>query len=154
MIKHKEALYEIFAAKMVLGQSLYGNCDALMKTNISPLPSKVDKFITLSDFMTLPVQTGRMQAKYLVIMQDIICGGVAYENKIDGDVTAETWAYELARRVRTILRSNQSLQSASYPTGVARRTYIHDTPQEFVLYYDTSCCVHTIRLEIQIEEAD
>jgi hypothetical protein len=118
------------------------------------LPDKVDKFITLSDFMTLPVETGRLQAKYLVYMQDIICGGVAYEDKVDGDVTAETWAYELAKLVRTLLRANQQLVSSSYPNGVAQRSYIQDTPQEYVLYYDTSCCIHTIRFEIQVEEGD
>ena len=154
MIKHKEALYEILSAEMLVGQSLYGICDALMKSSISKLSDKVNKFIVLGDFSTMAVETGRVKKKYLVIQQDIICGGVESLHARDGEVDAEDWAYELVKVVRTILRNNQLLVSTSYPTGVARQTYIQDALQEFVLYYETSCCIQTLRLEIQLEEDD
>ena len=154
MIKHKEALHEIFTAKMASGQSLYQKVDEILKASIVKLPTNVFEFICLGDFVTVPTTTGRLKDKYLVVTQDIICGSTVKERKKEGEVEAEEKAWEMAKLVRTILRDNQTLTSTTYPTGVARKTYINEAPQEFVLYYDTQCCVHTILLEIHLHEDD
>ncbi len=154
MIKHKEALYEIMDAEMQTGQSLAGYCDIILKTSISKLPSDANKFLMLGDFSTIAIESGRIKQKFLIINQDIICGGVENLHNQDGEVDAEEWAFNLVKIVRTILRNNQQLVSASYATGVAKASYIQDAPQEFVFFYDSSCCIHTLKLELHVEEDD
>lgn len=154
MIKHKEALYEIFTAELGAGKALNGKCEVILKTSISKLSDKHRKFLMLGDFLTLPVESGRVKKKFLLVRQDIICGGVENIHEREGEVDAEEWAYSIVKAVRTILRNNQQLVSSSYPSGVARASYIEDAPQEFVLFYDASCCIHTLRLEIHMEEDD
>lgn len=151
-IKHKHALYEIFEAKMVTGQSLDGYCDEILKTNISKPHDDTYKFICLSDFTTTPTVTGRIKDKFFVIIQDIICGGIMKERNVEGELVAEHSAWTLMKLVRTILRDNQLLVSSTYPSGVAKKSYLMDSRQEFVLYYDSNACIHTLPLEIHLQE--
>lgn len=153
-VKHKQALYEIFEAKMVSGQSLYGYCDEILKTNISKVKDGTYTFICLSDFSTTPTTTGRMKEKFFVVVQDIICGAIIKERNVEGELVAEFSAWSLMKLVRTILRDNQILVSTSYPSGVAKKSYLHDARQEFVLYYDSNTCIHTQPLEIHLKEDD
>lgn len=153
-VKHKLALYEILTAALLPGQPLEDLCDEVLKTNISKAKGSTYKFICLSDFTYSPVSAGRVSAKFVSIAQDIICGCFIKERLEEGEVDAEYNSYELARAVRTILRANQLLTSATYPTGVARKSFLMEAPQEFVLYYDTNACIHTLILELQTTEDD
>jgi hypothetical protein len=153
-IKHKEALYEIFDAEMASGQSLDGYCDEILKTNVSKPSGNTYKFICLSDFTTTPTVTGRVKDKFFVVVQDIICGGIIKERNVDGELEAEFNAWTLMRLVRTILRDNQVLASTTHPSGVAKKSFLGDARQEYVLYYDSSTCIHTLPLEIHLQEDD
>jgi hypothetical protein len=153
-IKHKLALYEIFEAAMVAGKSLEGLCEEVLKTNISKPKGRTKKFITLSDFTYSPVSLGRVKDKFALVTQDIICGSFIKERLEEGEVTAEYESYQLALAVRTILRANQTLVSTTYSNGVAKRSLLMEAPQEFVLYYDTSACIHTLILELRVREDD
>ena len=153
-VKHKLALYEIFTAAMASGQSLENLCDEILKTNITKADDDTEKFICLSDFTVTPVVVGRVTNKFSVVTQDIICGSFIKERYKEGEVTAEFNSYELMRAVRTLLRANQALASSTFPLGIARKTFLMEAPQEFVLFYDTNACIHTLLLEIHMQEDD
>lgn len=154
ILKHKHALKEIFEAKMVSGQSLYEKCDAVLSSAVTGLPGEVSNFITLGDFIIDDVPVGDLRDKFMQVVQEIICGSAVDDREDDTELEVEYRAYELARLVRTILKNNRTLTSATYTTGVAKETHILDSPLEHVIYGSSRCAIMRITLMIKMTEDD
>jgi len=151
MIKHKKALYEIFIAEMEAGGSLFGKCDAVLKSSSLTLPDSIYNFITLGDFTIVDVATGDLRDKFMVVTQSIICGSVVVD-EADAEEEAEFRAYTLARLIRTILKGNQKLISSSYPEGVAKSSGVSDSSFEPVIYSESPCHLVVLSFWMKMEE--
>lgn len=154
MIKHKEALYEIFEAARQPGQSLDGKCDAVLKSAGVNLSGDVFEFIALGDFTLEDIMTGDLKDKYVIFYQDIICGSVVRIKELEGEVDAEERAYEIARLVRTLLKGNRKLISTSYPNGAAAACSLVGTRSEAVMYSENQAHLGIITLRIKAQEED
>jgi len=155
MIKHKEALYEIFeAARVNPSSSLYGKCDAILKSAGARLPGDVFDFIALGDFTLEDIVTGDLTDKYVIFYQDIICGSVVKTKELEGEVDAEDKAYEIARLVRTLLKGNRKIISASHPTGAVTSSSLVGTRSEAVIYSENQAHLAVITMSIRTQEED
>jgi len=154
MIKHKEALYEIFETARQPGQSLDGKCDAVLKSAGVNLSGDVFEFIALGDFTLEDIMTGDLKDKYVIFYQDIICGSVVRIKEVEGEVDAEERAYEIARLVRTLLKGNRELISTSYPNGAATASSLVGTRSEAVMYSESQAHLGIITLRIKAQEED
>lgn len=154
MIKHKEALYEIFEAARQPGQSLDGKCDAVLKSAGVNLSGDVFEFIALGDFTLEDIMTGDLKDKYVIFYQDIICGSVVRIKEVEGEVDAEERAYEIARLVRTLLKGNRKLISTSCPNGAATTSSLVGTRSEAVMYSESQAHLGIITLRIKAQEED
>lgn len=152
MMKHKQALYEILTAAMAEGQPLHGYCEKVFKT-ASEHPSGESRFISLGNFIVSDVVVGRVKDKYTGISQDILCVAALDTHHLkEAESDAEAKAFELARKVRTLLRSNQTLASASYPNGIARSTWLRGTPVEPIMYGESHVFLASVTILITMEE--
>jgi len=155
MIKHKEALFEIFEADRVNPSgSLYGKCDKILKSAGVSLPGEVFDFVALGDFVLEDIVTGDLKDKYVIFYQDIICGVVVKLKEVEGEVDAEEKAYELARLVRTLLKGNRKLVSTSYPNGAVTSASLFGTRSEAVVYSDSQAHLAIISVRIRMKEED
>lgn len=155
MIKHKQALYEIFEAdRIISGGSLYGKCDAILKSAGTLLPGEVFDFIALGDFSLEDIVTGDLEDKYVIFYQDIICGSVVKVKEKDSEVDAEDKSYEIARLVRTLLKGNRKLVSTSYPDGAVTSSSLFGTRSEAVVYSDSQAHLAVITIKIRTQEED
>jgi len=154
MIKHKEALYEIFEAARQPGQPLDGKCDVILKSAGVNLSGDVFEFIALGDFTLEDIMTGDLKDKYVTFYQDIICGSVVRIKELEGEVDAEERAYEIARLVRTLLKGNRKLISTSYPNGAATASSLTGTRSEAVVYAESQAHLGIITLRIKAQEED
>lgn len=154
MIKHKQALYEMFDAKRQPGEPLDGKCQSILKTSSEPLPnvSHPHQFITLGGYTVEDIPVGSVVDKYTSVLQDIVCGVAVDGHSDTGEVDSEDGAYELARLVRTILKNNKKLISTSYPVGVARTSRLRDVVSDVVIYSECPCNIMTITIRIQMLE--
>jgi len=154
MIKHKEALYEIFDAERQPGQSLENKCKSILKTSSTALPNEAlpHRFITLGGYTVEDVPSGNVVDKYTSVLQDIVCGAAVDQHSATGEVDSEDDAYELARLVRTILKNNRKLISTTYPTGAAKTLHFRDAVSDVVVYSESPCNIVTITIRIQMLE--
>lgn len=155
MIKHKEALYEIFEdVRTDPDGVLSGKCDAILKSAGTHLPGDVNDFIALGDFSLEDIMTGDLKDKYVIFYQDIICASVVRIKDEEGEVDAEEKSYEIARLVRTLLKDNRTLVSTSYPEGAAKASSLIETRSEAVIYAESQAHLAVITLKIKVQEED
>jgi hypothetical protein len=152
MIKHKQALYEIFEAARQPGQSLENYCEVVLKSAGSLIPEDKYDFIALGDFTLEDIVTGDLKDKFVVIYQDILCGSVVKVKDLAGEVDSEGKACELARLVRTLLKANRTLVSTTYPTGAAKSSSLFGMRSDAVVYGDSQAHVVVVSLRIKTEE--
>jgi len=150
ILKHKQALLEIFTAAMEGGQPLFGLCNGVLKSALSKIPAG-DNFIVLGEFSASDVRVGFMQKKFRVVSQDILAISIIRDNP-EGEETAETAGFELARGIRTVLSANKTLISASYPSGIAIESEHSDSKQIFVVIQDLLTCVQWMSLRMKVIE--
>jgi len=152
MIKHKEALYEIFEKERVEPSGvLYDACEIILKSAGIDLPKDVYNFIALGDWFLEDIVTGNLTDKYVIINQDIICGAVPKDAKT-AEEDAEDASYEIARLVRTLLKANKKLVSTSYSTGVAKTSVLLRATSEAIVYSDSRAHIVVVSLEIRMQE--
>lgn len=150
VLKHKQALYEIFTAAMEAGQPLFGYCDGILRSPLSRVPAW-DTYIMLAEFSASEVAVGMMNKKFRVIKQDI--GAVApIPDAPESEELAETSSFELARLMRTVLANNRTLVSESYPDGIAIESGCSASEEVFVVIQDLTCCVQMLTLEMKVKE--
>ena len=155
MIKHKEALYEIFEdVRTDPSGVLSGKCDRVLKSAGVRLPGDVYDFIAVGDFTLEDIITGDLKDKYVVFYQDIICGSVVKIKEEDGEVDAEEKSYEIARLVRTLLKGNRTLISTSHPNGAVTSSSLVGTRSEAVMYSESQAHIAVITLRIKAQEED
>lgn len=155
MIKHKQALFEIFEdARTDPGGVLFGKCDVILKSAGVNLPGDVYDFVSLGDFTLEDIVTGDLTDKYVIVYQDIICGSVVKIKEVDGEVDAEDKANEIARLVRTLLKSNRKLVSTSYPNGGVSSSFLLGTRSEAVFYSDSQTHIAVISVKLRTQEED
>lgn len=150
ILKHKQALYEIFTAAMEGGLPLFGLCDGILRSALSNVPNW-NKFITLGEFSASDVRVGFMQKKFRVVSQDILAIGVIRDIP-DGEDIAEYDSFELSRGIRTVLSDNRTLISTSYPNGIAIESELSDSRQVFVVIQDLITVVQWITFRIKLVE--
>jgi len=149
LVKHKTALKEIFEAEMQAGGLLESKCDGVLLTAFDNLPDTYSKFITLADFIIDDVIVGRKTSKFVAILQTIVCASVISDNNVGSN--AEFQCMDLGLAVRTILKNNPTLTSVSYPSGVAKETFVLSSPVEPLIYSDVRCMAMSITVEIRME---
>lgn len=155
MLKHKEALYEIFeVARTNPSGSLHGKCDMVLKSAGVSLPGEVFDFIALGDFTLEDIVTGDLTDKYVIFYQDILCGSVIRVKEEEAEIDAEDKSYEIARLVRTLLKGNKKLVSTSYPGGAVTSCSLFGTRSEAVIYSENQAHLAVISLRIKTQEED
>jgi len=150
ILKHKQALFEIFTSAMEGGQPLYGLCDGILRSALAKVPAW-NTFITLGEFSASDVKVGRMQKKFRVVSQDILAVGVIRDIP-DGEDVAEFDSFELARGIRTVLSANRTLISTSYPSGIAIESELSDSKQVFVVIQDMITVVQWLGFRMKVVE--
>jgi hypothetical protein len=152
VLKHKQALYEIFTAAMEASQPLDGYCEGVLKSSLKKVPGW-DKFITLGEFSASDVVTGFMNKKWRVVTQLILAVSPVRDIS-EGEELAEVYSYELSRKIRTILAGNKILVSASYPSGICIESVHSDSELFFVVIQDLICAVQQSSLRMKMVEED
>jgi hypothetical protein len=152
ILKHKQALYEIFMAAMEAGQPLDGYCEGVLKSPLKRVLSW-NKFITLAEFSASDITTGFMNKKFRVINQ-VILAVSPVRDVVEGEELAETSSYELSRKLRTVLANNKTLVSASYPLGIAIESEHSDSELYFAVIQDLICCIQSSTLRMKVIEED
>lgn len=153
MLKHKQALYEIFDAEMQSGQVLEDVCEKILLSAGQALPGDVNEFITLGGFAITDIPTGALKDKYVTLMQTIVCGSTVRDEE-EAESKAEDRVYLLSRLVRTILKNNQTLVSTTYPDGAAKRSFLSDAFLDTVVYSDSPAVIISITLGVRVQEED
>lgn len=154
MLSFKQALKEIFEAQMTSGGALYGVCDGIVGSSVAPLPKDYNKFITLGDYRISDVRVGNLKRKFREVEVDISCGAVVRANKIDAEVDAEEAAYQIALKVRTILKENKTLVSATYSSGAAIFSEPYYEDLAYVMYDQVPVALNTVTYYIKVVELD
>jgi hypothetical protein len=152
VLKHKQALYEIFTAAMEVGQPLDGYCEGVLKSSVKKVPAW-NKFIVLAEFSCSDVAVGFMNKKFRVVSQ-LIMAVAPVRDISEGEEIAETTSFELSRKVRTILAGNKTLVSTSYPSGIAIESEHSDSEMYFVVIQDMICMVQASTLRMKVVEED
>lgn len=154
MLNFKEAIKEILEVEMSSGGSLENFCDGIVYTSVEPLPHGYNKFVTLGNYRVGEVRVGKLQRKFREVELDIECCGVVRKQGATPEVYAEECAYELAKKVRTILKANKLLVSATYPNGVAITSEPIDETALYLIYGDVPVAVNSIVYYFKLVEAD
>jgi hypothetical protein len=154
MLNFKEALKEIFEVEMASTKKLYGICDGVLTSSVAPLPNNYNKFITLGNFVAGDVRVGDLRRKFREVELDIECCGVVRKSGSSPEEDAEGYAYALAKKVRTILKGNKKLVSASYSSGLAITSEPLDEALHYVIYDEVPVAMCSITYYIKLVEED
>jgi len=153
MLDFKEAIKEILEVEIASGK-LVGFCDGVVLTSVEPLPTGYDAFVTLGSYRAGDVRVGKLQRKFREIEFDIECCGVVRKQGATPEADAEEAAYNLAKKVRTILKGKKTLVSATYPSGVAITSEPIDETALYLVYDGVPVAVNSILYYIKLVEAD
>lgn len=154
MLNFKLALKEIFEAAMDSGKSLDGICDGIVGSSVAPLPDGFNNFITLGDYRISDVRVGELKKKFREVEIDILCGSVVRQGKKDAEDDAEDAAYLLSMKVRTLLKENKKLVSASYSSGLAITSEPMYEDLEYLIYDGSAVAVNSITYYMKVVEVD
>lgn len=153
-IKLKNALKEIFEAKMVVGEPLHDYCDDILMSSYQSIPKDVLKFIVLGNYRASDVLVGDLRDKFRIYSIEIGCASVVDYKNSTPEETAENQSEVISKLVRTILKNNRTLISSTYPDGVAKGSNLIGDYLEFVNYDEAVCSINHIQLEAKIIEDD
>ena len=151
LVKHKQALKEIFDAEMLHDGELDNLVDVVLPSSVSKLPSTAEVFILLGNWTASDIRVGFMKAKYRLINQELLIGAVSRDNP-EGESVTELNCFEASKKVRTILVNNRILASTSYPSGIAIESTLTTSRIDYAIYEDILCCFDTIFLEMKVKE--
>lgn len=154
MLSFKLALKEIFEAEMASGGELDVICDGVLGRSVSPLPKKYNKFIALGDYRISDARIGEARMKFREVEIDINCGAVVRAGVVDAEDNAEEAAYQIALKVRTVLKENKTLVSATYPDGLAIVSEPLFEDLVYFIYDGVPVALNTITYYIKAVEVD
>ena len=154
MIPFKKALKEIFELEMAPGGCLQDYCDEVLESSFKNMSSAAVGAICLGDHKATDSDTGDLQDRHRLIHLDILCLSAIYNRSKNLEEDAEEQSYNLARRVRMILKNAnvRKLISTSYPLGLALDCVVTDEDTETLAFGEMICRSNTIRVMIYLRE--
>lgn len=154
MLSFKLVLKEIFEAAMLSGGELDGICDGVLGSSVAPLPKDFNKFITLGDYRISDARVGELRKKFREVEIDIDCGAVVRAGREEAENDAEEAAYQIALKVRTVLKENKTLVSATYSSGLAVYSEPLYEDLNYVMYDQVPVALNSVTYYIKAVEAD
>lgn len=155
MINFKEALKEIFVDEMGSGKELENICDGILLSIMQPVGDSFNNFITLGGFSASDVRVGHLKKKFREVELEIECNAVFRKRSGESNPEAvtESNSQAIAKKVRTILKANQTLVSTSYSGGVAIHSEVINEVLDWVQYGNVQCASSIVTLYMKILEA-